>query len=222
VFSSGINSNWRIDLNETTGKFLATAGSGTANVATSSNGSNWTLVTLPAVASDLRFGNKGWNGSVIVASNFGNSVEHLYRSTDDGANWIPVATSTTWSSVALNIRQQTQSVANNGSRFIALLGQGTRHMSISTDNGATWSIPQVNTQWNDLANNIFFSRVKNKFVVTNIGSGDTVVSYSTDGEPGNWSTTGTLPASVISIVESGTKVYGSTIGGAIVDLTDLI
>jgi hypothetical protein len=222
VFSPGINSNWRVDVNVDTGRLLATSGLGTTVAATSTDGSGWTLVNLPAAAADLRFGNKGWNGATIVASNSGNSSEHLYRSTDNGANWSPVATSTTWSSVAQNIRQLTQSVANSGSRFIALLGQGARHMSISTDDGATWTIPQVNTQWAEFASQIFFSKVKNKFIVTNAGSNANVVSYSTDGEFGNWSTTSTLSANVNIIVESSAKVYGSSVGGDIVDLTDLI
>jgi Neuraminidase (sialidase) len=95
-------------------------------------------------------------------------------------------------------------------------------MSISTDDGATWTTPEINTQWDDFANNIFFSRVKNKFVVTNIGSNSNVVSYSTNGAVGNWSTTSTLPANVTFIVESATRVYGGNTAGIIVDLTNLI
>ena len=220
VSAPGIGTNWWIDINETTGRFLATSGS--TNALTSSNGSSWTVVSLPAAATNLIFGTKGWNGNTVVAANYGSTTNHLYRSTDNGANWSSVADSTTWSSVPENNRRYAQSVANKGSRFIALIGQGNRRMSISTDDGATWTTPEINTQWDDFASNIFFSRVKNKFVVTNIGSNSNVVSYSTNGAVGNWSTTSTLPANVTFIVESATRVYGGNTAGIIVDLTNLI
>jgi hypothetical protein len=219
VWATGRNSNWRLDVNPDTGRMLATAGLNTAFSGTSADGSTWTLNSLPANATNLR-NNKGWNGSVVVAANASNSTDFLYRSTDNGATWTSVANSTNWTVPAGPF---TQSVAYGNGKFIALSGQGYRSLSISTDNGVTWPQLAENATLALGANSITFSRLKNKFIITNglfNGSGGNNISVSIDGV--SWLTVATQAEIIASVIETDLRIYATLASGTIVDITDSI
>ena len=175
----------------------------------------------PANATNLR-DNKGWNGSVVVAPNFGSSTDFLYRSTDNGATWTSVANTTNWPTGSA--RQFTQSVAYGNGRFIAVAGQGNRNLSISTD-GIAWPQLSVNFSLEEGADTIVFSRLKNKFIIRNItvglSTGNLGVSVSTDG--GTWTTTAIQSEAIRSIIETDLRIYAIlSTSGTIVDITDEI
>lgn len=217
VWATGINSNWTLDINTTTGKFLATAGLNSPNAGVSSDGLNWTAVSLDSTATALNY-NKGWNGSTIIAANYNNTGNAVWKSTNDGSTFYPVVGSSTWTTPG---RAYTQSVAYGASKYIVALGQAYGLLSVSTDNGDTWSTPARPTNVTEGVNRIFWSTVAGKFIITNISVGGVqyqkYISISADGV--TWTQLGPYASDIYYIVETGSKIYGFGNGGVIVNLT---
>jgi hypothetical protein len=215
VLQTGLDLDWEIFVNSSTGNFMA--GTSTGTVYTSSDGLNWNSNSVASDPSNFGFP-KGWNGSTIVSPNFNIGDTYLWRSTNNGTSWASVADTTTW---AYTDGRWIRSVAYGNGIFVALVSSNFRAISISTDNGATWPTPTTNTQLATTAQWIFFSTVKNKFLVFNNFPDGATVHHSSDAV--NWSSI-TVGGTVARMIEAPNKVYvvGTGSAGRIDDITDLI
>jgi hypothetical protein len=214
VQATGVNSNWEPYYNPVNGNFLAL--SDTTTAFTSSNGSTWTTVTLPANATNLKsIGQPVWVDNTIIATNYSSSTDPIYRSTDNGANWTSVATN--WVSAAYANRNFTQDIAYGNSVYVAFIGQGTNATSVSSD-GVTWPVPTTRSNLPAFGNLIYFSSIKNKFIITALNTND--LGVSADGV--NWTLVSTS-SNVQRIIEAKSRIYGYSVSNTtILDITDLI
>lgn len=216
VLATGLSSNWEIHYNPSNGNFVVVGGGSTTTAFTSTNGSTWTSVSLPANASNLRsIGESAWVGNSIVATNYGSSTDPIYRSADNGANWTSVATN--WATDSYAGRSFTQDMAYGNGIYVAFVGQGYNATSVS-GNGITWSVPVTRSNVPAFGNLIYFSSIKNKFIMTSLTTND--LGVSDDGV--NWTLVST--SSVVQrILEAKGRIYGYTgANTTISDITDVI
>lgn len=205
VWSSGLNANWAITINSTTGYMLATCGFNRTAAATSTDGVNWTPVTLSA-SSSINYRN-AWNSSTIIAPNYGNTTDYLYRSANNGSTWTSVANTSNWASSGQYV---TDAAYGNG-RFVAFVSQGNNQTSVSTDDGVTWSALGTRSfNGGAYAVTMAFNSTKNKFIIPMYTLGNTppwYVNTSTDGI--NWTET-TLPSQYTKVTVFLNQIFGQT------------
>jgi hypothetical protein len=150
------------------GKYVA-LNSGTDQVATSTDGINWTIGTLPASAS---WSAMVWNGSLFCAIATGSAVS---VTSPDGVTWTQHAlpSSTTW-----------RAIAWGAGVFCAIASGGT--VAATSPDGATWTAQTLSASaaWSSIA--------FNGSTFCAVASGGTVAATSPTGAV--W-TAQTLPAS---------------------------
>ena len=169
------NSNTYTAMGYGNGYFIAIA-SASDFAAISTDGSIWTSIAMPAVATwnDIAYGNGYW---VIVS---GGTSQYAYYSSANGYGWrrATLPSSNDWVKV----------VYGNG-RFVALAPSGlSGSVAASTNNGATWSSGVMPFGSPASWTNIVYGA--GKFVALASGSGQ--AAYSTNGT--SW-TACTLPRS---------------------------
>lgn len=216
VLATGLSSNWEIYYNPSNGNFVVVGGGGTTTAFTSTDGSTWSSVSLPANASGLRsIGQPAWVGNNIVATNYGSSTDPIYRSVNNGADWTSVATN--WAAVSYAGRSYTQDMAYGNGVYVAFVGQGYNATSVSSD-GITWPVPVTRSNVPTFGNLIYFSSTKNKFIMTSLTTND--LGVSDDGV--DWTLVST--SSVVQrIIEVKGRIYGySGANTTILDITDVI
>lgn len=172
---------------------VGSGGNYTNTIAISRDGINWS--ELGNTTFSVNCFDVAWNGSTWVA--VGNVSTTIATSTN-GTNWIPRSSYGSIFNVGF-------AVASNGSNTWVAIGQGTNSITVSTDNGVTWT-GLGNTIFSSGGGSAGVAYGSNMWVA--VGQGINTIATSSDGI--HWNGLGN------TIINQGTDVaYGSNLWVAV-------